>query len=170
MEPAMPQSQVVTPIQPPSTVQPVPIQAQTMPVAVRYAGFWSRLVAFVIDGIVLNIAYIVLGFIVGFTYGLLFETEEGAEVLGWIISILTSWLYYALMESSSAQATLGKMALGVRVTNLDGKRISFGKATVRYLGRFLSAITLGIGYLMIVFTEKKQGLHDMIAGTLVLKK
>jgi len=141
-----------------------------MPVAVRYAGFWSRLVAFVIDGIVLNIAYIVLGFIVGFTYGLLFETEEGAEVLGWIISILTSWLYYALMESSSAQATLGKMALGVRVTNLDGKRISFGKATVRYLGRFLSAITLGIGYLMIVFTEKKQGLHDMIAGTLVLKK
>jgi uncharacterized RDD family membrane protein YckC len=73
------------------------------------------------------------------------------------------------LESSSMQATLGKMALGLKVTDLNGKQISFGKATGRYFAKIISAIILLIGFIMVAFTEKKQGLHDMIAGTLVVK-
>lgn len=87
-----------------------------------------------------------------------------------IFTILVSWLYYAIMESSSKQGTLGKMATGLKVTDLNGNRISFGRASGRYFGRILSGIILDIGFLMIAFTQKKQGLHDMIAETLVVKK
>ena len=78
--------------------------------------------------------------------------------------------FYALMESSNKRATLGKMAAGILVTDLNGNRISFGRATARYFSKLINAFTLGFGYLTIVFTEKKQGIHDMIAGTLVVKK
>ncbi len=84
--------------------------------------------------------------------------------------MLFVWLYYALFESSSKQATLGKMALGIVVTDIDGNRISFGRANARFWSKIISGMILGIGFLMAAFTEKKQGLHDMIAGTLVIKK
>ena len=80
------------------------------------------------------------------------------------------WLYYTLMESSRFQGTLGKMAVQIKVTDLDGNRISFGQATGRHFGKFLSAILLGIGFIMVAFTEKKQGLHDVMAGCLVVRK
>jgi uncharacterized RDD family membrane protein YckC len=86
-----------------------------------------------------------------------------------VLSLLVSWLYFAGSECSSAQATPGKKALGLVVTNLNHERISFGRATARYFSKFLSELTLYIGYVMIGFTAKKQGLHDMIAGTLVFK-
>ena len=82
---------------------------------------------------------------------------------------VAQWLYFALMESSSKQATLGKMALGIRVTDVNGNRIGFGRATGRHFAKILSGLILGIGFLMAAFTEKKQALHDMIAGTLVVK-
>jgi len=88
----------------------------------------------------------------------------------WILLLLVDWLYFAGSECSSAQATPGKKALGLMVTNLDRERISFGRATARYFSKILSELTLYIGYVMIGFTAKKQGLHDMIAGTLVFKK
>jgi uncharacterized RDD family membrane protein YckC len=74
------------------------------------------------------------------------------------------------MESSSRQATLGKMALGIVVTDMDGKRISFGRAVGRNLGKIISQIILFIGFLMVAFTQKKQGLHDIIANCLVVVK
>jgi uncharacterized RDD family membrane protein YckC len=74
------------------------------------------------------------------------------------------------MESSSKRATLGKMALGIIVTDLEGKRISFGRATGRFFSKILSGIIIYIGFIMVAFTDKKQGLHDMIAGTLVIAK
>ena len=73
------------------------------------------------------------------------------------------------MESSAKQATVGKMALGIIVTDLDGRRIGFGRATGRYFAKILSALTLGIGFLMAGFTERKQALHDMVASCLVVK-
>jgi uncharacterized RDD family membrane protein YckC len=73
------------------------------------------------------------------------------------------------MESSPKQGTLGKMALGIVVTDMDSRRISFGRATGRYFAKILSGLILGIGFLMVAFTEKKQGLHDILAGTLVVK-
>jgi uncharacterized RDD family membrane protein YckC len=90
--------------------------------------------------------------------------------LGNIVGVILGWLYFALMESSSRQGTLGKMALGIKVTDLSGNAISFGRATVRHFGKILSTIILLAGYLMVAFTAKKQGLHDMIAGCLVVKQ
>ena len=74
------------------------------------------------------------------------------------------------MESSHRQATLGKMLLGLQVTDLEGNRISFGVATGRHFAEYLSALTLGLGYIMNVFTDKRQCLHDKVARTLVLER
>ncbi len=127
---------------------------------VEYAGFWIRFAAALIDGVVLWIPTAIVNAIV---------TASANPAVGWVFYIVVGWLYYALMESSPKQATLGKMALGLVVTDLDGKRISFGRATGRHFAKFISAITLLIGYLMVAWDERKQGLHDKIAGTLVVK-
>jgi uncharacterized RDD family membrane protein YckC len=84
-----------------------------------------------------------------------------------VLVLFGSWLYEAFMESSSYQATLGKMIFGMKVTDLNGNRISFGRATWRHFAKWLSAMILFIGYIMVGFTERKQGLHDLLAGTLV---
>ena len=91
----------------------------------------------------------------------------------YLISLITilcaSWLYFALMESSAKGATLGKLALGLRVTDLNGNRISFARATGRYFGKIVSGMILMIGYLMAGFTQQKQALHDIMAGCLVIR-
>jgi uncharacterized RDD family membrane protein YckC len=87
-----------------------------------------------------------------------------------LLRTVLHWLYYSLLESSAWQGTLGKKALGLEVTDLDGNRISFGRATGRFFAKIISAIILGIGYIMAGFTEKKQALHDILAGTLVIRK
>jgi uncharacterized RDD family membrane protein YckC len=74
------------------------------------------------------------------------------------------------MESSPQQATLGKMALGLKVTDLQGERLSFARATGRYFGKIVSSLILFVGFMMAGWTEKKQALHDIMAGTLVVKK
>jgi uncharacterized RDD family membrane protein YckC len=86
-----------------------------------------------------------------------------------ILLVSLSWLYFAIMESSKYQATVGKLLLGVKVVDLKGKRISFLKATGRYLGKFLSRLLLGFGFIMMLFTKKKQCLHDKLTKTLVVK-
>jgi len=85
------------------------------------------------------------------------------------ISLIVGWLYFALMESSERGATVGKMAVGLRVVTDQGQRLTFLHATGRYFAKFISAIILGIGFLMVAFSDRKRGLHDMIAGTLVVK-
>ncbi|MBU0560532.1 MAG: RDD family protein [Bacteroidota bacterium] len=85
-----------------------------------------------------------------------------------VISTLVQWLYYALMESSAKQATVGKIILNLRVTDMEGNRISFAKATGRYFGKIISSLLLNIGYIMAAFTDKKQALHDIMANCLVL--
>lgn len=134
------------------------------------AGFWKRFFALIIDEIILMI----LGFAVGFTFGFMYAvytgTAEGVEALAFLLGILLNWFYFAGMESSAAQATFGKKAIGIIVTDLNGNRISFGKATVRHFAKIISALILLIGFLMIGFTEKKQGLHDIIAECYVIIK
>ena len=88
-------------------------------------------------------------------------------IVGFVFSAGANWIYEAVMESSSKQATLGKMALGLKVTDLEGRRISFARATGRHFAKLLSGMILLVGYIMAGFTERKQALHDMIAGTLV---
>lgn len=129
----------------------------------EYAGFWRRVAAALIDGILVGVvSWIVTSIFSGIS--------DGAEVTAQILVLIAAYGYYAGMESSSYQATVGKIALGIQVTDLNGNRISFGRALGRNLAEILSALILGIGYIMVAFTPKKQGLHDMIAGTLVVKK
>lgn len=123
----------------------------------EYGGFWKRFVAYLIDGVLLAIVGVIINFIFN---------ENVAGFLTFIIG----WGYFAGLESSARQATIGKGALGLAVTDTDGRRISFLRATGRYFAKILSALILGIGFIMIAFTARKQGLHDMIASTLVLQR
>jgi uncharacterized RDD family membrane protein YckC len=94
----------------------------------------------------------------------------GWFIFGGFVMLVLQWLYFAWMESSEHQATLGKMALGLIVTDLNDQRVSFGRATGRFFAKIITSYTFFIGYIMAGFTEKKQALHDMIASTLVLRK
>lgn len=131
-----------------------------------YAGFWRRVAAVIIDGLILSVVTVPLTLAVGAgdTYAEAARSSAASSV-----SAVVTWLYYALMESSARQATLGKMALGIIVTDIEGRRIGFGKATGRHFAKILSALILGIGFLMVAFTQRKQGLHDILAGTLVIR-
>ncbi|MDR3634116.1 MAG: RDD family protein [Isosphaeraceae bacterium] len=150
--------------------------------AYGYAGFWIRVVAHIIDNIlmfvVVGIPMNILQFVVIGLPPVAAPGEPapppnpaalGVLLFSVVVSILASVGYYAGMESSKYQATLGKMALGLKVVDLNGRRISFARATGRLFSKFLSALICYIGFIMVAFTEKKQGLHDMIAGTLVIK-
>jgi uncharacterized RDD family membrane protein YckC len=124
-----------------------------------YAGFWKRVAALLADSIILIILSIPVALI---------SLVESLILISYICSVLLYWLYFSLFESSRWMATPGKKLLGIKVTDLSGNRISFGRATGRYFAKFFSAIILGIGYLMAAFTSKKQALHDIIADTLVI--
>jgi uncharacterized RDD family membrane protein YckC len=133
-----------------------------------YAGFGKRFAAFVIDWIVTFF----VGYIIGYMIGLAMATAgaDAAEAMGNVVGIILNWTYFATMESSPLQATLGKLALGIKVTDLEGRRVGFGRATGRYFAKIISALILMIGFIMAAFTEKRQGLHDLIAGCLVVNK
>jgi uncharacterized RDD family membrane protein YckC len=122
---------------------------------VSYGGFWIRVLAALIDGLILGVADFFLRPRIGEVYPL--------------IALVGDWLYFSLMESSSSQGTVGKIVCGLRVTDIQGRRISFGRATGRYFAKILSALILLIGYLMVGWTRQKRGLHDFIAGTLVVR-
>jgi uncharacterized RDD family membrane protein YckC len=144
---------------------------------VPYGGFWWRVLAYILDGIILNVASSIIGGIFGF--GMMFplagfggnpEAFTGFAMFGMFgVSFIVNWLYFALMESSRLQATVGKLAIGLVVTDLKGERISFQRATGRYFAKLLSSLILCIGFIMVAFTERKQGLHDLLAGSLVYK-
>ena len=141
---------------PPGYMQTAPYTG-TAPVAgvTPYAGFWMRVGAYVLDILILLIPLGLLSLI---------------PILGVVGNIVGLWLYFALQESSERQATIGKRALNIYVTDQQGRRISFGQATGRHFAKFLSGFILCIGYMMAGFTQKKQALHDMIAGTLVMRR
>jgi uncharacterized RDD family membrane protein YckC len=140
-----------------------------------YGGFWIRVVAYIVDGILLNIAFGIIGAVIGISLipadpakidPVEFMSQMGSFQL---IAVVVTWLYFGLMESSPRGATVGKMVVGLRVVDEQGNRLSFLRATGRFFAKFISALILMIGYLMVAFTERKRGLHDIIAGTLVVK-
>src|SRR5262245_29155627 len=131
------------------------------PDAPLYAGFWRRAAAVMIDTILLWIVSFAV------TLPLMAVVKDALTVQ--ILSIIPAWLYYALMHSSSRQATLGKMAFGIKVTDKAGERIGFMRATGRYFAVWISTLIAGIGLMMAGFTHRKEALHDMIAGTLVVR-
>ncbi len=143
-----------------------------------YGGFWIRFVAIIIDAVVLGAVLLPVRAVMAGIFGLgaMHRLERG-DWTDLIILVPTmrllwsgaNWLYEALLLSSPWQATLGKKALGLKVTDEFGNRITFLRATGRHFAKYLSAITLCIGFIMAGFTERKRALHDMIAGTLVMK-
>ncbi len=154
---------------------------------VEYAGFWLRFLALIIDNVVMGIGFVLVLIPLIFLTGLgsllsqIHPDQElddagiffifGAIFLAATLSLVLTWLYHALMESSEWQATLGKKALGLVVTDMAGRRVSFGRATGRHFSKIITNMVPAlIGYIMAGFTEKKQALHDMMAGCLVLRR
>ena len=120
----------------------------------EYAGFWRRFGALIIDGVILAVVSLVFKII-------------SLNSIG--ISVLLAILYQPFFESSELQASPGKALLNMRITDLKGQRISFKKAVIRYVMRIVSSMIVCIGFLMMLFTEKKQTLHDVVAETLVVR-
>lgn len=146
-----------------------------------YAGFWRRFAAYILDSIVVIAVLAILNVATGVIFDCGPPASAGGTVvqvgfscvttgIGNIVMLIGSWLYFALMETSSRQGTYGKMVMGIVVTDADGGRLSFGRATGRYFGKIVSALILMIGFIMIAFTSRKQGLHDIMAGCLVTRK
>jgi uncharacterized RDD family membrane protein YckC len=135
----------------------------------EYAGFWIRVVAIIIDSIVLGVVNWVLTFaLLGSSFSLGDPTAFGTGLaMSYLISFVLQGLYFTLMESSERQATLGKMAVGIKVGDERGQRLTFPNALGRWASKILSALTLFIGYIMVGFDTRKQGLHDKIANTVV---
>lgn len=144
-----------------------------------YAGFWLRFVAYIIDAIILGVVGLFTLFPLfkanmhAFSTGNIWElyTSPSRPLFAMrMLALMLSWVYYASLESSAWQATLGKKVLGLKVTDLAGNRITFGRASGRFFGKILSGMILGIGFLMAGFTERKQALHDILASCLVLRQ
>jgi len=172
----------------PEEISPEQLEVDPTAKPLEYAGFWMRFAAVFIDWAVLSVLglffvpllYIfgIIGALLGAGLGALVGGSEGAVVSAFgaallivcLIGLLTNWLYYALMECSKFQGTLGKMALGIIVVDENGQRLTFDRATRRYFAKFLSVLILFIGFVMAAFTKKKQALHDIIAGCLVIEK
>ena len=153
--------------------QPIPSPSSQAgsPSPVVYAGFWRRVAAFLIDRFLLSFVNVALCLFYFFLSGMDWRGEElrTLSLTSAVFGFLLKWLYYTVLESSASQATLGKAIIGIRVTDEQGRRISLLKANARYWAKILSTVTLGFGYLMAGFTRRKQALHDLVAGTLVVR-
>ena len=120
------------------------------------ANFGSRFAATLIDGLILLVPNLIYFFIF-------------PETISDLAQILTAWIYFASMESGPRQATLGKTVMEIKVVGSNGERLSFGRATGRHFGKFISALILLIGYLMMLWDEKQQTLHDKMVNAFVVK-
>lgn len=143
-----------------------------------YAGFWMRVSAFVLDLVLLTLTFSGIGL---FYEGILrhshagqngnaFFSTMGFQKLAIMGQWVTIWLYFSLLESSGWQATAGKRLVGIQVTDLQGNRISFGRATGRFWAKLVSAVPFYIGFLFAGMTSHKQAVHDMLANTLVIQR
>ena len=126
-----------------------------------YSGFWKRVAAHLIDALIVLVPLLVILAAVG----MIFNPNERM-----LLAIIAMWLYFAISESSTNQATYGKRIMKIKVADMNGDRIKFGRATGRFFGKLLSAYALFIGFIMVGFTKKKQGLHDKMAGCLVVNR
>ena len=150
---------------------------------VVYAGFWKRFAAIVIDSFVVGIIggivqMLLMGMFFGVGVGLggdpasMFASAGSMALVAlvYLIPLGLQAVYFAMFHAGSSQATLGKMAVGIKVTDDDGRRISFTRGIGRYFATIPSALILFIGYFMAAFTDRKRALHDMLAGTLVVDR
>jgi len=142
-----------------------------------YAGFWLRAVAYVVDTVILSLALALAGSFDPSAFIVFPDANAASRLalpqltpLAIALTIPILWLYYAYFEASSWQATPGKRALKLYVTDLNGRPITFARATIRHFSKMISGLTLLVGYFIAGFTERKQALHDIISGCLVLRR
>ncbi|TQV73820.1 hypothetical protein FLL45_13200 [Aliikangiella marina] len=158
-------SQANTPYQPPTSQAQPPMAAGFV-----YGGFWKRFFAYFIDGIIFNFTFFMIaiwGFGAAASLNDPFAMSSSVGLI-YLFYYLSWWMYYALQESSNAQATIGKRALGIKVVDMNGHALSFAHAAGRQAAGAITAFTLLIGYLLAAFTKRKQALHDLIAGTVIV--
>jgi len=137
----------------------------------RYASFGQRIAAFLLDVII----QVVGGFLIVYVWALVFlanggTSKEGLQLMSFGLRCVIGWIYFAAMESSALQGTLGKLALGIKVTDMAGNRVSFGQATGRWFGKWIYTLVLTVGWWMAAFTSRRQALHDMMAGCVVVRR
>jgi len=170
-------------------VVPAAEEVEETPDVGVYAGLGRRFVAFIVDFILIIILGLIavaffnqvngimyLYYIVALHAPIASLTTVGTPVAALtpivaafgLLVVVVPWLYYAGFESSRGQATPGKVLMRLEVTDMEGNRVSFARATLRFFGKFISLIIIFIGFIMIGVTKKRQGLHDKIAGCLVL--
>jgi uncharacterized RDD family membrane protein YckC len=131
-----------------------------------YAGFWRRFAAYLIDSLLLGALQFTLIVIVQ----VIAPNDLRAQANVAPVGLVLAWAYFALMESSPAQATVGKMALDIYVTDRSGDPIDFRRASIRYWAKLVSTLVLMLGWLMAAFPPSKRALHDYLAGTHVLRR
>jgi len=148
-------------------VQPAPAYTQATTYGQTYASFWRRLGAYVIDGILMNLLQLIW-ILPAMAGGMTSGDEDSAQLVVTLGGFVASVLYFTFMESGKSQATLGKRWLGLKVVDENGQRITPGNAFGRFVGKVPSIMLLGIGFLMVFWTKKRQALHDKMAGTYVV--
>ena len=154
------------------------IESSSANANVVYAGFWWRVLASILDYLILIPVVVLIIVVFGLAAHLptpipgqpVPKPSVGIGLIPNIIAMVLYWIYFAGLESSKWRATVGKRICGLVVTDMNGGRLSFGRATGRYFAKIVSSLTLMIGYIMVAFTARKQGLHDMIADTLVMRR
>jgi uncharacterized RDD family membrane protein YckC len=152
-----------------ATVAPAPGGSASSHV---YAGFWWRVLASLVDALITSLLAIAIALLLSLSA----MTATGAgdaharvEDIESFVGFVGGLLYFAIFESTRLRATPGKLLFGLRVVDLHGQQISLGRALGRNLGKYLSTLLLGIGFMMAGWTRRKQALHDMMAGCLVVR-
>jgi uncharacterized RDD family membrane protein YckC len=156
---------------------PGPHQFALAQVRPTYAGFWLRAIAYLLDSVIVSVALALAGSFKPTAF-IVFPDANAASrfalpqltplAIALVIPIV--WLYYAIFEASPWQATPGKRALRLYVTDISGRPLTFAHATIRHFAKIISSLTFLVGYIVAGFTEKKQALHDIIARCLVLRR
>ena len=149
---------------PPAAAAPAAVFEQ-----VSYAGFWRRFWAFLIDVIVTYFPIATVRVLLGLPVSGSFDPLQPAAWWSALFEMGIDWLYAAFLISSPWRATLGQAVMDLHVTDLNGDRITFGRATARYLAQILNLVTLGFGVLLQLFTARRQALHDLVSGTVVVR-
>ncbi len=147
-------------------IQPMPPAAPVLTVELDYAGFWRRAAAYLIDSVLLGGVELMLATSAFVLAGN--DIHALANVSP--VSAAIAWAYFAIFESSPARGTPGKLAFGLSVGDVHGDPITFRRASVRNALKAVSWLVLGLGFVLAAFTPRKQALHDLLAGTLVLRK
>ena len=157
----------------PRAIQELP----ALPPRPAFAGFWLRAVAYLIDTVLISLVF---GLIASFYPATFIKYPDAASTsltslpqltpIAFAITMTANWLYYTFFEASNWQATPGKRALRLYVADLNGQRLTFARAAGRNAAKLISSLTFLVGYLVAGVTEKKQALHDILAGCLVLRR